>query len=121
MLFRSGRRSLTFVQQKVQPSARCTKGWRSRLLYNEQVLPMVGNRIPSARNRCRFEIQKMKITTKSQIEKLLPELKPNKAQMPIVTTSAQLLAIPMLAVVVLEDVLFLKPKYHIFISLERNH
>ena len=38
----------------------------------------LGNRLPSARNRCRFEIQKMKITTKSQIEKLLPEPKPNK-------------------------------------------
>ena len=37
-----------------------------------------GNRIPSARNRCRFEIQKMKVKTKSQIEKLLPELKPIK-------------------------------------------
>ena len=61
----------------------------------------LGNRIPSARNRCRFEIQKMKMTTKSQIEILLPEPKPNKVQMLIVTTSAQLLAIPMLAVVFL--------------------
>ena len=38
----------------------------------------LGNRIPSARNRCPIEIQKMKITTKSQIEILLPEPKPNK-------------------------------------------
>ena len=29
-----GRRSLTFVQRKVQPSVRCAKGWRSRLLHN---------------------------------------------------------------------------------------
>jgi hypothetical protein len=58
-----------------------------------------GVRKTFARNRCPIEILKMKIRTKSYIEKLLLEPKPNSEPLLIVIPSAQLAQNPMLCAV----------------------
>jgi hypothetical protein len=54
---------------------------------------MLGDLKSSARNRCPTEI--LKIRTKSYIEKLLPELKPNSEPMLMCIASAPILQNPM--------------------------
>ena len=68
----------TFAQQRCSRRHVERKAGVAAFRSTNRYCRWLGNRIPPARNRCPIEIQKMKIATKSQIEILLPELKPNK-------------------------------------------
>jgi hypothetical protein len=65
------------------------------MAYNDRALRCWGILNSSARNRCPIEILKMKIRTKSYIEKLLPELKPNSEPMLMGIVSAPILQNPL--------------------------